>query len=34
VGFALSVVDEDEANRIFEDLKRLGELADLEERPE
>lgn len=31
VGFALSVVDEAEANRIFEDLNRMGELADLEE---
>ena len=33
VGFALSIVDEDEAQRIFADLKRMGELADLEEPP-
>ncbi|MCW5981527.1 MAG: HypC/HybG/HupF family hydrogenase formation chaperone [Bryobacteraceae bacterium] len=31
VGFALSVVDEEEAQRIFEDLKRMDELAELEE---
>ena len=30
VGFALSVVDETEAKRIFEDLKILGELSELE----
>jgi hydrogenase expression/formation protein HypC len=30
VGFALSVVDEAEAERIFEDLKRMQELAELE----
>ena len=33
VGFALSVVDEAEAQLIFEDLKRMGELAELEEPP-
>lgn len=31
VGFALTVVDEEEAGRIFEDLKKLGELAELEQ---
>lgn len=31
VGFALSVVDEEEAQKIFEDLKRMDELAELEE---
>ena len=31
VGFALSVVDEQEAKQIFEDLKRMDELAALEE---
>ncbi len=31
VGFALSVVDEAEAQQIFEDLKRMDELAELEE---
>ncbi len=30
VGMALSMVDETEARRIFEDLKRMGELAELE----
>lgn len=30
VGFALSVLDEVEARRIFEDLKTLGELSELE----
>jgi len=33
VGFALGVVDEAEAQRTFEDLARLGELAELEEPP-
>lgn len=32
VGFALSKVDEDEAQKVFEYLKQMGELADLEER--
>jgi hydrogenase expression/formation protein HypC len=31
VGFALSVVDEAEARKIFEDLRRMGELAELED---
>jgi hydrogenase expression/formation protein HypC len=31
VGFALSVVDEAEAQKIFDDLKRMGELAELED---
>jgi hydrogenase expression/formation protein HypC len=31
VGFALSIVDDAEAQRIFEDLKRMDELAELEE---
>jgi len=31
VGFALTVVDEVEAGRIFEDLKMMGELAELEQ---
>ncbi len=31
VGFAISTVDEAEARRVFEELRRLGELADLEE---
>jgi hydrogenase expression/formation protein HypC len=30
VGFALQVVDEEEAQQIFEDLKKLDELAELE----
>lgn len=29
VGFALSVLDEDEAHKVFEYLKRMDELADL-----
>jgi hydrogenase expression/formation protein HypC len=31
VGFALNVVDEAEANLVFEYLREMGELADLEE---
>ena len=31
VGFALSRVDEDEARKIFELLKEMGELAELKE---
>lgn len=31
VGMALSTVDEAEARRIFEDLERMGELAELDE---
>jgi len=33
VGFALNVVDEAEAQRIFAELERLGELGELEEPP-
>jgi hydrogenase expression/formation protein HypC len=29
VGFALSLIDEDEAQKVFEDLRAMGELADL-----
>ena len=32
VGFALSRVDESEANKVFEYLKEMDELADLKER--
>jgi hydrogenase expression/formation protein HypC len=28
VGFAISILDEDEANRVFEHLRELGELED------
>ena len=31
VGFALSKVDEDEAQKVFEYLKRMGELGELKE---
>jgi hydrogenase expression/formation protein HypC len=31
VGFAISIVDEDEANRVFEYLREMGELAELED---
>ena len=31
VGFALSIVDEEEATQVFEYLRRMDELADLEE---
>jgi hydrogenase expression/formation protein HypC len=31
VGFALSIVDEEEANRVFEYLKEMGELGELAE---
>lgn len=34
VGFALSIVDEEEAKLVFEYLKQIGELAELEETPE
>ncbi len=30
VGFALSVLDEEEANRVFEHLKQIGEMGELE----
>jgi hydrogenase expression/formation protein HypC len=31
VGFALSVVDEEEANKVFEYLRGMGELEELKE---
>ena len=31
VGFAISVVDESEANKVFEYLREMDELADLKE---
>jgi hydrogenase expression/formation protein HypC len=31
VGFALSVIDEDEARHVFQALRELGQLQDLEE---
>jgi hydrogenase expression/formation protein HypC len=31
VGFAISTVDEEEARQVFEYLKEMGELADLED---
>jgi hydrogenase expression/formation protein HypC len=31
VGFAISTVDEDEARVVFEYLRKMGELAELEE---
>ena len=31
VGFALSIVDEAEANQVFEYLKKMDDLAELEE---
>ena len=31
VGFAISVIDEEEASRVFQYLKELGELAELDE---
>ncbi len=34
VGFAISVIDEEEANRVFGYLKELGELAQLDEAEE
>ena len=34
VGFAISIVSEQEAEETFELLRQMGELADLEERPE
>jgi hydrogenase expression/formation protein HypC len=33
VGFALSIVDEAEANQVFEYLKKMDELAELEGEP-
>jgi hydrogenase expression/formation protein HypC len=32
VGFALSKVDEDEAQKVFEYLKQMGELSEIEEK--
>jgi len=32
VGFALSIVDESEANKVFEYLRQMGELLELKER--
>jgi len=32
-GFAISVVDEDEAAQTLEDLRRMGELGELENKP-
>ena len=32
VGFALSIVDEAEANSVFDYLRQMGELAELEEK--
>ncbi len=32
-GFAISIVDEDEAAKTFEYLKEMGDLAELEEGP-
>ena len=34
VGFALQVVDEDEAKEVFRYLDRMGELAELSEDPQ
>ncbi|MBC6937935.1 MAG: HypC/HybG/HupF family hydrogenase formation chaperone [Chloroflexi bacterium] len=31
VGFAISIVDEEEANRVFEYLREMDELAELED---
>ena len=33
VGFALSRIDEDEAKKVFETLRDMGELADLGDGP-
>jgi hydrogenase expression/formation protein HypC len=33
VGFALNRIDEKEAQEVFEMLRKMGELADLEEAP-
>lgn len=33
VGFAISIVDEDEAHRVFEYLEQIGELDELREIP-
>ena len=31
VGFAISIIDEEEAQQVFEYLREMGELAELEE---
>ncbi len=31
VGFAISILDEDEANKVFEYLKQMDELGEIEE---
>jgi hydrogenase expression/formation protein HypC len=31
VGFAISIIDEEEAQQVFEYLRQMGELAELEE---
>jgi hydrogenase expression/formation protein HypC len=31
VGFAISIIDEEEAQEVFEYLRQMGELAELEE---
>jgi hydrogenase expression/formation protein HypC len=33
VGFAIAVIDEEEAGRVFEHLRELGELADEDQVP-
>lgn len=33
VGFAISVIDEEEANRVFAYLEQIGEVDELEESP-
>ena len=33
VGFAISILDEDEAQKIFEELKQLEKLEELDEHP-
>ena len=32
VGFAISILDEEEANKVFEYLKQMDELGEIEER--
>jgi len=34
VGFAISMVDEDEAQQVFEYLRKIGELSELQEQAE
>jgi hydrogenase expression/formation protein HypC len=33
VGFAISILDEAEANRVFDYLRQMDELAELQEAP-